>query len=189
MKSGPDVFADALVPGTPRSPGTSSFPGTLLFRGPCLPAPGLLIFPQFLHVYPDHRRPASWAPDAGFRRRPATALVEGQLVEYEPAPSVYLPPWSVSVEQDPRPHASSRARPKASQSRFVRAYLMRGDRRRAPSNWWHDPGTGHQAYRFVATRRAARLAASLPSRGRQPQGITPVRAALRAGTEDEDIGV
>jgi hypothetical protein len=86
MKSGPDVFADALVP------------RNALFRSPVPSGLWPLIFPRSRHLYTDHRRPVSLAlPGAGFRRRPVAAPVEGQLVEYEPEPGVYLLPWSVSV--------------------------------------------------------------------------------------------
>ena len=92
MKSGPDVFADALVPSGRIRPRNAPVPLAHAFRHLAL------ALSQSLYLYPDHRWPVPsgfagcWVPQA-------TALVEGLLVEYEPVPGVYLLPWSVSVEK------------------------------------------------------------------------------------------
>jgi hypothetical protein len=68
LKSGPDVFADALVPrNASRSPERPVFPGTPCGSFAALPAPGTSIFPNPLHA-----GPTAHGPRAQLRARPGS---------------------------------------------------------------------------------------------------------------------
>ena len=96
MKSGPDVFADALVPsGHTRPLGAYSFPGTLLFRWPASSGARPLIFPHPLILSGPHRRPCRMLFFAGSRQR---RLSKGGSLNTRRR-QAYTAPWSVSVEK------------------------------------------------------------------------------------------
>lgn len=84
LKSGPDVFADALVPRNAfRSPERPVFPGTTCGPFAALPAPGTSIFPNPLHAGPTAHGPrravadlAQAPPRIGYAARSADSSPE-----------------------------------------------------------------------------------------------------------------